>query len=97
MPDNDGDDDVSASAARYNEGGVRYDECSNVICPPIDCPVRPVIPPGECCPICPSTAPAETVRPRPTTAPPSRRTTTYRTTPEVEEDVSDVMSDKNGL
>ena len=72
MPDNDGDDDVSASAARYNEGGVRYDECSNVICPPIDCPVRPVIPP-------------------------SRRTTTYRTTPEVEEDVSDVMSDKNGF
>ena len=54
------DEGVSASAARYNEGN-RYDACSGVVCPPLDCPTRPYIPQGECCPVCPS-APAETVR-----------------------------------
>ena len=55
------DEAVSASAARH-DGSSRYDACSGVVCPPLDCPTRPYIPAGQCCPICPS-APAETVRP----------------------------------
>ena len=59
----DDDDGVSASAARH-DGSGRYDACSGVVCPPLDCPTRPYIPAGQCCPICPS-APAQTVRPQP--------------------------------
>lgn len=50
---------------------------TGVTCPPIDCPVRPYIPEGQCCPICPDDGqeetpeetPVQTVRPPPAPRP----------------------------
>ena len=46
-----GGEDAQSSAVSGAQN--RYDDCSGVQCPELDCPTRPYIPQGECCPICP--------------------------------------------
>ena len=46
-----GSEDAQSSAVSGAQN--RYDDCSGVQCPELDCPTRPYIPQGECCPICP--------------------------------------------
>ena len=47
----EGAEDAQSSAVSGAQN--RYDDCSGVQCPELDCPTRPYIPQGECCPICP--------------------------------------------
>merc|ERR1719328_290280 len=56
-----GGEDAQSSAVSGAQN--RYDDCSGVSCPEIDCPTRPYIPQGECCPICPGGSQVAPVRP----------------------------------
>ena len=53
IPIDDGSVTADGDAVAVSGAQNRYDDCSGVQCPELDCPTRPYIPRGECCPVCP--------------------------------------------